>query len=251
MNPPHIAPIAYRSDNYAYAVILQNRAVIIDPGQAAPIRFFLRERTLSLSAILLTHFHGDHAGGTKELQNECNCPVYGADDHRVKADRPVADGQDFAIDGVHIRAIAVAGHTRSDFAYAVPEANAVFTGDALFVAGCGRLFECGPEQMFASLMKMMSLDDATRIYCGHEYTEENLAFATMVEPDNPRITQKLANVRELRSKAIPSVPSTVADEKATNPFVRVHQKTIRRRLDMEDASDIAVFAELRRRKDRF
>ncbi len=251
MSALEIQIIPYASDNFAYAIIDNSHAVVIDPGQAGPVRQLLEQRNLALDAILLSHFHSDHARGAKELRQVMNCPIIGARERRLKPDRAVDDNQQFTVGELVFMALATPGHTRSDRCYYIPAANAVFTGDTMFVAGCGRLFEGTAGQMYESLRKIVGLGADVQVYCGHEYTLENLDFAAAVELDNPRITQKQAKVKELRLAGVPSVPSTIAEEQETNPFVRVDQQTIRNILGMENQPPEEVFAELRKRKDRF
>jgi hydroxyacylglutathione hydrolase len=180
------------------------------------------------------------------------CRVIGPDDVRVPhVDDPVRTFASRTLLNETMEIIATPGHTMSHVVYHFPRLRALFTGDTLFCAGCGRLLEGSPSDMLKSLIKCICFDDITSIYCGHEYTEENLMFATMVEPDNKDAWQRLADVKYLQRRGIATVPSTIAVERATNPFLRTGSKSIRKKLGMESATGIEVFAELRKRKDKF
>ncbi len=225
-------------DNYLYIVHDTNAALAVDPGSAQPVRSFLREHDLLLSAILITHHHGDHTGGVSQLQEETGCTVLGPKIRGVgNVNTPVNDGDEKDIAGILVRVIAVPGHTKDHVVYYIPALNAVFTGDTMFVAGCGRLFGGSAKEMYDSLQKIAALGDDVNVYCGHDYTEENLRFALTVEPGNEYVKEKLAKVRDILSRDGYTVPSTIAEEKKINVFL--------------GASDVKVFAGLRRRKDMF
>jgi len=210
--------------------------------------------------VLATHHHFDHVGGNADLLSALpGLRVYGsADDapripgitHRVR------DGDPVQVDSIRGQAIMIPAHTSGHLAYHFPSERAVFTGDTLFAAGCGRLFEGDAAQMMASLAKLAALPDDTRVYCGHEYTEKNLRFAAMLEPGNRTIAAKLAAVQALRREGKFTVPSTIGEEKATNPFLRIDSPelaaSVRERVPRVRVEDpVAVFAALRGLKDNF
>jgi hydroxyacylglutathione hydrolase len=221
------------------------------------VRHALDRAGLKLEAILSTHHHADHVGGNLELQKLFpGARVYG---YRTDGGRlpgltdAVDDEQTFAVGGFGFRALHIPGHTLGALAYVTDDA--VFTGDTLFVAGCGRLFEGTAAQMYESLNeKLGALPDATRVYCGHEYTAKNLEFAAYLEPGNAAIRDKVARVAELRSRGEPTVPSTLAEERATNPFLRVGSPEIVTKVAAElraDRSPAAVLGAVRRAKDKY
>jgi hydroxyacylglutathione hydrolase len=248
-----ITPIPLLSDNYAWAVHDGKRAAIIDPGEARPVAHFLETNNLALSHVLITHHHADHCGGTAALKRKfTGCIVIGPDDARLKScDDPVRGGEERDILGLLMKVVFAPGHTKTHVLFYFPELQALFTGDTLFSAGCSRLFEGSAVDMFQSLAKCAALNDDTLIFCGHEYTEENLRFALTVDPGNAALAARLSEVKELRRRSQPSVPSTLCIEKTINPFLRVKEPAIRKKLGMESAEDVTVFARLRKMKDRF
>lgn len=240
-------------DNYAYLVCRQGRreAVVIDASAAEPVLAALHRERLELAAVLSTHHHFDHVGGNEELRERFGVPVHAfrGDRGRVPAQtHDVDDEATFEVAHLLIRPLHVPGHTRGAVAYCVDDA--VFTGDTLFVAGCGRLFEGTADQMAASLTdKLGVLAPETRVFCGHEYTVANLRFAAFVEPDNPAVARKLAWAQEQMDADRPTVPSTIEDELATNPFLRCAEPTIVDRFGPGTLAE--VFAALRSAKDAF
>ncbi len=240
------------SDNFAFIIYDKTNAIVIDPGSAQTVLQFLNDRKLSLVSVLLTHHHIDHTDGTEELKSRTGCNVVGsAGRHMNFVDILVHDGDVKSIIDLSIEIIGVPGHTKNHVAYFIPELKALFSGDTLFAAGCGRLFEGTAEQMWNSLLKLSVLGDDVNLFCGHEYTEDNLFFAASVEPDNNAIKNRQAEVRSRLASGRYSVPSLLSEEKLTNPFLRAKDIQIRQALGMEAASDVDVFAELRRRKDKF
>jgi hydroxyacylglutathione hydrolase len=248
-----ITPIPLLSDNYAWAVHNGTNAAIIDPGESGPIALFLKSHDLALSHVLITHHHTDHCGGATALKQKfTECILIGPNDIRLSGcDDAIYGGEERDILGLPMKVIGAPGHTKTHILFYFPALQALFTGDTLFSAGCGRLFEGSALDMFQSLTKCSSLGDDTLIYCGHEYTEENLKFALTVDPGNAEITARLSEVKDLRRQGQPSVPSTLLMEKAFNPFLRVKDLAVRKKLGMESAEDVKVFARLREMKDRF
>jgi hydroxyacylglutathione hydrolase len=240
------------SDNYAFILHDGSSAIVIDPGETAPVSRYLAEKKLRLSTILVTHHHADHCGGVARLMQSKEVRLMAPADPRIgRVDESLKDNDQRIVVSTPMEVIAAPGHTLTHLVYYFPAIGALFTGDTLFSAGCGRLFEGSPADMVRSLTRCASLPDDTAIYAGHEYTEENLRFALSVDPDNHAIHDRLKVVGELRRQGKPSIPSTLADEKAINPFLRLKEIAIRTLLRMERSTDIEVFAQLRRMKDNF
>lgn len=210
-------------DNYIWLLghTGSHAVAIVDPGEVQPVLAAVAHQHWEPAAILLTHHHADHTAGAAELAGRFDIPVYGPEDTRIPAvTRPVHDGTRVQLDalGLTLTVMATPGHTRSHVCYAGPDV--LFCGDTLFTAGCGRLFEGTPQQMHASLSRLNALPEATLVYCAHEYTEANLRFALVVEPDNPAIQARLATVMAQRSQGKPTVPAPLVLERQTNPFLR-------------------------------
>ncbi len=252
-----VTPIPVLSDNYTWLLRSpqSQTAVVVDPGEAAPVIRALDGFQLHLSAILITHHHGDHVAGVDGLM-ENGVPVYGPDDSRIPhLSHPLRAGERVTPAGLNMGfdVLAVPGHTLDHIAYYGE--GMLFAGDALFAGGCGRMFEGNPEQMQAYLATLRALPPETRLYCGHEYTLANLEFAAAVEPGNEAVRDRLARVREQRSRGAVTLPSTIGEERATNPFLRWDNGAVGERA-MERAghplnSPAEVFAVLRQWKDRF
>ena len=247
-----IATVPMLSDNYCWILHQDQYAAAIDPGDAEPVLRFLSKNKLKLTHILCTHHHKDHCGGVIELKQNFNPVVIGPADLRMPfVTQRVSEGAECNVLSETATVIATPGHTATHVVYYFPKVRAIFTGDTLFSCGCGRLFEGTPAEMLQSLIKCAFLEDVTAVYCGHEYTEENLLFATTVDPNNKEIWQRLADVKYLTRRGLPTVPSNIGLEKSINPFLRTGSPEIRKKLGMEKASAIEVFAELRKRRDRF
>ena len=250
----HLIPLPALTDNYIWLLAdAIGRAVLVDPGEAAPALNVLRQRSLELVAILLTHHHYDHIDGTAELRAAFpQAEVIGGYDPRFgDVDRRVAEGDRVEIGATDFvfQVIDVPGHTLSHVAFLGH--GLLFCGDTLFSAGCGRLFEGTPAQMLASLDKLAALPEDTKVCCGHEYTLVNLAFAQGIEPDNEAIQRRYDEVRQLRAAQQPSLPSTMSSERACNPFLRIDEDAVIAAVDGAGQSRHERFAELRRRKDEF
>ena len=251
-----IEPVPCLKDNYSWLAYDRGQGVcaIVDPAETAPIRQALKARGLTLTHILNTHHHPDHVGGNLALKEEYGVTIVGPgkDAARIPGmDIGVVEGDTYTLGGHVAKVFEVPAHTRGHIAYWFEADNAVFTGDTLFAMGCGRLFEGDPPTMWSSLSKLMKLPDGTRVYCAHEYTESNGRFALTVEPGNPDLNARMADVRATRAQGRPTLPSNIGLEKKTNPFLRPHSPEIRRILGLETANDVEVFAETRRRKDVF
>jgi hydroxyacylglutathione hydrolase len=247
-----IAVVPCLKDNYAYLVKAGEACAVVDPSEAAPVTAAAAARGWQLTHILNTHHHLDHTGGNLALKQATGAVVVGPgkDAARIPGiDVGVDEAAGWAFAGRKVQVLEVPAHTRGAIAFVI-DGNA-FTGDTLFAMGCGRLFEGDPAMMWASLSKLMQLPDATKIWCGHEYTESNGRFALTLEPGNQTLQARMKDVRDKRGNGESSMPSDMGLEKATNPFLRVQAPEIRKTLGMEKAGEVAVFGEIRARKDRF
>ncbi len=256
MSAFEICQIACLSDNYGYLIhdTKSGETACIDTPETAPIMAALSTRGWHLNYIWNTHHHFDHVGNNAEIKKLTGCTIFGPKGEADKIpalDHAIDEGDVAPLGGARAHVLSVGGHTLGHIAYYMPEAGAAFVGDSLFALGCGRVFEGSPQQMWASLQKLSALPDGTKIYCAHEYTKANAAFAISVEPDNQDLQKRVGDINRLRRDNLPTVPSDIADERATNPFLRPHSAAIRATLAMPDASDVDVFAALRQRKDTF
>ena len=246
-----IHQFGYNNDNYG--VLLHDaesgETALVDAGDADAAEAALDESGWELTQVWITHHHGDHTAGLGELTGD-GVEVFGPAGI-AGVDNVLDGGDSFAFAGRAVEVISTPGHTLAMLNYHLPLEKLVFTGDTLFAMGCGRLFEGDAPMMWRSLGKLMALADDTVVYCGHEYTAANAAFALSVDPDNEQLQRRSEAVAELRAAGQPTVPTLIALEKATNPFVRAADPAIRAFLGMETASDAEVFAEIRRRKDSF
>jgi len=253
-----IIPVPALHDNYIWTLVNRNNkhAVCIDPGDAEPVFALLKREKLILSALLITHHHWDHTNGIKALLNHYPVPVYGPQKEPIASlTQPLLENEQITLKKLDLTltVLEIPGHTKGHIAFY--NQDSVFCGDTLFAAGCGRLFEGTAEQMYQSLMKLSQLPDNTKIYCAHEYTQANLRFAETVEPDNPDIQARLKEVQQLRQKQQITLPSQLAVERLTNPFLRCHTASVRAAAEQFTqqtlASPIAVFAAIRHWKDQF
>ncbi len=249
MRQNSILPVFIPPDNYSYLIFSGSNAVVIDASDALVILQQLNLHNFNLLAIFSTHHHSDHTAGNLALKDKTGCRIIALDNRVSGVDQISADGELFEVGGLEFQVMHVPGHTKKQAAFYSEELKCVFTGDTLFGAGCGRLFEGSADQMYHSLERLASLSETTSVYFGHEYTVENLEFALSVEPGNTDTALRLENAKECLSRKEFTVPSTILLEKKTNPFLRCKDLSIRKQLGMVNRSPVAVFAELRRRKD--
>lgn len=255
MAPLEIHQFPCLSDNYG--VLIRDPATgttaAIDVPEAAAVRAALKAKGWKLTHILTTHHHNDHTAGNLELKAETGCTIIGprAEAQRIPGiDTSVGQGDRFRLGAVDVEVLDTPGHTAGHISYVLPAAGVAFVGDTLFAMGCGRVIEGNAEMMWSSLKKIAALPPGTVIYCGHEYTVANARFALTIEPDNKALQKRAAEAEAQRAAGKPTLPTRLADELDTNPFLRPHVAAIRRRLGMEQAQDWQVFGEIRERKNR-
>lgn len=255
-----VAAVKAFKDNYVWTLRNASHAAVVDPGDAQPVLDYLAREGLSLAAVLATHHHPDHVGGIAALVEKCGSrvplPVYGPRGEPIATlTRAVSEGDTVEIPelAASFRVLSIPGHTRAHIAYY--GGGALFCGDTLFACGCGRLFEGTAEQMYASLEKLRALPDDTKLYCGHEYTLANIGFARAVEPGNSALERRQERDRRLREAGRPTLPSTLGEEKATNPFLRCGEPAViesaNKYLGARVADPVRVFAAIREWKNRF
>ena len=255
--PVEIITVPCLTDNYAFLLHDEKsgRTALVDVPEAAPVLAELRAREWDLHEVWITHHHDDHSQGLGAVKDQHpGVIVRGAkmDAHRLPPlDVALKDGDRFDFAGHVVDVMDVSGHTIGHIAYYVADAQAAFTADSLMALGCGRLFEGSAAQMWASLCKLAALPPETQICSGHEYTAANAKFALTIDPENTDLISREEAITAARAAGLPTVPSTLALELATNPFLRASNPDIRARLDMKSASDEQVFAEIRLRKDAF
>ncbi|HLO63787.1 MAG TPA: hydroxyacylglutathione hydrolase [Azonexus sp.] len=240
-------------DNYIWLLTQGKSAYVVDPGDAAPVQARLEADGLTLEGILITHHHPDHQGGVAELAARWPVKVYAPGNESITGrTHPLSGGESIDVLGQRVQVMAVPGHTLGHLAYYVD--GALFCGDTLFGAGCGRLFEGSPEQMSASLDSIAALPGSTLIYCAHEYTQMNLPFALAVEPENEAVQDRAARVAARRAAGHATVPLTLSEEAATNPFLRCTQPAVVQaalRHGATDSGKVAVFAAIRGWRNNF
>jgi hydroxyacylglutathione hydrolase len=254
-----IVPVRAFKDNYVWTLRNASHAAVVDPGEAAPVLDYLAREKLELAAILATHHHADHVGGIAEILERHRgrgIPVFGPRGEPIPTlTQPVGGGDRVSIPqlGVEFSVLDIPGHTRAHIAYY--GAGSLFCGDTLFACGCGRLFEGTAEQMFASLDKLARLPEETKVYCGHEYTLANIGFAKAVEPGNAALLRREERDRGLREAGRPTLPSTLGEEKATNPFLRCLEPavvdSVNKYLGSRVSDPVRVFAAIRDWKNKF
>lgn len=251
-----IVPVPAFQDNYLWVLRRGSHAALVDPGDAKPVLDYLAAENLQLTAVLVTHHHADHIGGLPAVLERHPVPVYGPHEERIAAiSRRVVENDVVSLPelGASFRVIEVPGHTRSHIAYFGE--GALFCGDTLFACGCGRMFEGTPPQFLGSLEKLAALPPDTKFYCAHEYTMANIAFAKAVEPGNQALARRALSDAALREKNVPTVPSTIAAELATNPFLRCREPGViaaaTGRLDRPPADAAETFGAIREWKNKF
>jgi len=253
----HAVP-AFR-DNYIWVIAEDGRAAAVDPGESPPVERFLEEKGLELTAILATHHHGDHVGGVPALFARWRCPVFGPARETIpEIAHRLGEGDRITLPGfaVSFSVLDIPAHTAGHIAFVESgDEPRVFGGDTLFACGCGRLFEGTPQMMSDSLAKLAALDGATRVYCGHEYTMANIGFAEAVEPGNRHLAERKVREAAKRARGEPTLPSTIGEELATNPFLRCHVPEViasaERHAERRLAGAVEVFAEIRAWKNNF
>ena len=251
-----IVPLPAFQDNYIWTLRDGKNAAVVDPGEARPVKEYLAREGLTLVAILATHHHPDHVGGIAELVAMTKVPVFGPKGEPIpELTHPVGQGDKveiFALDAV-FSVLDIPGHTRAHVAYY--GLDSLFCGDTLFACGCGRVFEGTAKQMLDSLSKLAALPDETKVYCGHEYTLANIKFAREVDPDNRLLAAREAKAAKLRAAGRPTLPSTLGEERATNPFLRCAEPAVvesaNKYLGARIADPVRVFAAIREWKNRF
>jgi hydroxyacylglutathione hydrolase len=254
--PLTLVTVPCLTDNYAYLIHDpgSGATAVVDVPEAGPVQSALDQHGWRLTDILITHHHPDHIAGVEALRRDSGARVWGnsADATRLPPlDRSVTPGTQESFAGEAVEVVDVPGHTIGHIAYHLPDAEMLFSGDSLMSLGCGRLFEGTPAQMLDSLTRLAALPDSTTVCSGHEYTQTNARFALTVDPDNEALRARAERVGSARDAGEPTVPVSLGEEKATNPFLRAGAHSLRAHIAMPDASDLDVFTEIRRRRDAF
>jgi hydroxyacylglutathione hydrolase len=244
------------SDNYIYLIHdpVSAETAVVDPAIAHPVLRFLQKKNWQLTYIFNTHHHSDHIGGNLELKSQIGCKIFGSEYDRNRIlgiDQCLKEGDTVSLGKHQAKILFTPGHTLGHIQYYFADDKLLFCGDTLFAMGCGRLFEGTPEQMWQSLQKLKVLPPDTKVYCTHEYTQNNGRFALTVEPDNPALQQRMLEVDKLRQQDKSTLPTTIADELATNPFFREDSVSIRQSVGMPYNKPSEVFAKVRQLKDSF
>ena len=253
-SPVELVVIPCLQDNYAYLVHCAEagETALVDAPEAGPIQAELDRRGWTLTDILITHHHYDHIDGVESLRGAARVIGAAADAHRLpRLDLAVKEGDLLTVAGQPVHILDVSGHTVGHIAFHMPDAGYAFTADSLMALGCGRLFEGTPAMMWDSMQKLRALPDETLVCSGHEYTASNARFALSIDPDNPDLILRAKGIAAARAAGQPTVPSTLAEEKRTNPFLRADLPELKAAISMVEASDVDVFTEVRARKDRF
>ena len=252
----NIEIISCLDNNYSYLIHEQktNTVVIVDPSEFEPCDEIIKNKYKKLDYILNTHHHYDHVGGNKELKKKYNSTILGfeGDKNRIPCiDKFLNDNQNFQVGDLNFSVIFIPGHTKGHIAFYLKDEKIIFTGDTLFSLGCGRIFEGTHKQMFDSINKLKKLPKETKIYCGHEYTKKNLEFCIKYEPNNKYLEKKKDWIDvQIRSKS-PTIPVTIDDELKTNIFLRCNEQSVKNALNLDNSSELEIFAKLRDLKDNF
>ena len=242
--------ISALSDNYIYLLADAGEALVVDPGEAAPVLAQLQQQPLQLRTVVLTHHHADHTDGAAELRRVTGCSVVGpAECAGCGLDRTIGDGETIRFGAHSLQVLAVPGHTQGHVAYYCETACGVWTGDTLFAGGCGRILAGKAGLMWRSLCRLRALPSETQVYCGHDYTLDNLDFASSILPRDAEIRARFDQIRKCVKEGQPTVPASMSVERRTNVFLRADEPQVRDALGMNTADPVAVFTELRRRKD--
>ncbi|GIX33397.1 MAG: hydroxyacylglutathione hydrolase [Lysobacterales bacterium] len=251
-NRRRLFPVPILADNYVWLWARGGHCLIVDPGEAAPVLARLDAEGLEAVAILLTHHHADHIAGAEDIRKATGAAVYGPRDPRIACvQHEVTGGDRIRLPALELdlEVLALPGHTRTHVGYF--GSGVLFCGDTLFSLGCGRIFEGSAEALHASLERLAKLPGETLVCPAHEYTLANAAFALTIEPDNPGLRSRAAEAERLREAGLPTLPSTIARERQTNPFLRCREPAVKRAVGLADGDPVAVFAALRAAKDRF
>lgn len=262
-----VTPLAALDSSYIWVIQPQPsvpQVYVVDPGEAQPVVNYLERHQLALQGILVTHRHRDHTGGIEELRRQWPVPVYGPESPDIpQVTHPLQEGDRLSLSGLDVEILEIPGHTREHIAFYLSgslgdthkDPPLLFCGDTLFAGGCGRVFDGSAASLWQSLSRLASLPEHTRVYCAHEYTLANLLFAPSIEPNNPALHQRLIQTQQQRAVNASTLPSTLAEEKRTNPFLRCQDTVVKSSIEALTgqiyASELEVFTALRRLKDQW